>query len=101
MKDPGNQAMWNQALQTVAADHPNLTLWDWPSVLASSGIAISGDNTHLPGPNEYRARSALIADDVTARMGVSRHVGDRVVFGSAAGPSFQYQPVEPTRVIDT
>ena len=100
MKDPTNQATWNQALQTVAADHPNLTLWDWPSVLASSGLPISGDNTHLPGPNEYRARSTLIADDVTARLGVSRHVGDRVAT-AAGGPSYRYQPVEPTRVIDT
>ena len=35
------QQAWNQALQIVAAERPNLTLWDWPAALA--GIAI-----HLP-----------------------------------------------------
>jgi hypothetical protein len=100
MQDPTNQQTWNQALQTVAAERPNLTLWDWPTILAASGIKISGDNTHLPGPVEYLARSVLIADDVTARMGISRHVG-----AEAATPpgvaAYEYQPVDPTRVIDT
>ncbi|HSB88044.1 MAG TPA: SGNH/GDSL hydrolase family protein [Ilumatobacteraceae bacterium] len=100
MKDPSNQAMWNQALQTVAAERPNLTLWDWPSVLASSGIPIASDNTHLPTADAYRARSALIADDVTARMGVSRQVGSEVVFASGGAPLL-YRPVEPKRVLDT
>ena len=100
MKNPDYQAAWNQALQIVAAERPNLTLWDWPAILASSGIAISGDNTHLPGPAEYLARSVLMADDITARMGTSRHIGTEVG-PPAGGASYEYLPVDPTRVIDT
>jgi hypothetical protein len=99
-EDPNDQAAWNQALQIVAADHPNLTLWDWPTILASSGIQIAPDHTHLPGPSQYRARSVLIADDVTARLGVSRHIGTEVA-PPAPGPSFEYQTVSPIRIIDT
>jgi hypothetical protein len=101
MQVPANQDTWNQALQIVASQRPNLTLWDWPAILASSGIQISGDHTHLPGPADYLARSVLIADDVTARMGVSRHVGPEVSGFPTAGPAYEYQPVDPTRVIDT
>ncbi len=100
MKDPANQAAWNQALQIAAAERPNLTLWDWPAIVASAGIQLASDNTHLPGPAEYLARSVLMADDVTARMGVSRHVGGAVA-PPTAGASYAYQPVDPTRVIDT
>ena len=100
MKNPDYQDAWNQALQIVAAERPNLTLWDWPTILASSGIAISGDNTHLPGPAEYLARSVLMADDITARMGTSRHIGTEVG-PPAGGAAYEYLPVDPTRVIDT
>ncbi|HEX2783296.1 MAG TPA: SGNH/GDSL hydrolase family protein [Ilumatobacteraceae bacterium] len=101
MQVPANQDTWNQALQIVAAQRPNLTLWDWPTILAASGIHISGDHTHLPGPAEYLARSVLIADDVTARMGVARHVGPEVSGFPTGGPSYEYKPIDPTRVIDT
>ncbi len=100
MKDPADQAAWNQALQTAAAERPNLTLWDWPAIVASTGIQLASDNTHLPGPAQYLARSVLMADDVTTRLGVSRHVGGPVATPTA-GPSYNYQPVDPTRVIDT
>ena len=100
MKDPTDQALWNQALQTVAAERPNLTLWDWPSIVASTGIQLASDNTHLPGPSQYLARSVLMADDVTARLGTSRHIGGAAAL-PASGASYDYQPVDPTRVIDT
>ncbi|HEY7627696.1 MAG TPA: hypothetical protein VH761_11535, partial [Ilumatobacteraceae bacterium] len=100
MQDPNNQAMWNQALQTVAAERPNLTLWDWPQVLAASGLPIASDHTHLSTADAYRQRSVLIADDVTARMGVSRHVGNEVGITGGSAPLL-YRPVEPKRVLDT
>lgn len=100
-KDPTYQDAWNQALQIVAAERPNLTLWDWPSILVSSGIPIAADHTHLPGPAEYLARSTLIADDVTARLGVSRPVAGATVGLPAGGGALEYQPVDPIRVIDT
>jgi hypothetical protein len=100
MQRPEMQQAWNQALQIVAAERPNLTLWDWPTALASSGIQISADHTHLPGPAQYNARSALIADDVTTRMAPSRHVGVEVP-PPVGGASYTYLPANPVRLIDT
>jgi hypothetical protein len=95
-----NQTAWNQALQIVAAERPNLTLWDWPTIRAAAGIPLAADNTHLPGAAQYRQRSTMIADDVTTRLGGSRQVGPEVT-PPIAGPSYQYQPLPPQRVIDT
>ena len=100
-EQPAMQDAWNQALQIVAAERPNLTLWDWPAVLAATGIPIAPDHTHLPGPNEYRQRSTLIADDVTSRLGGSRATGAAEVTPPPAGASYTYRPVDPTRVLDT
>ena len=98
---PEYQVAWNQALQIVAAERPNLMLWDWPSIVAAQGIPLSADNTHLPGAPQYLQRSTLIADDVTTRLGGSRQVGPEVTPPSAGGPSYQYQPLPPQRVSDT
>ncbi|MEY2416791.1 MAG: hypothetical protein QOH53_2125, partial [Ilumatobacteraceae bacterium] len=95
-----NQDAWNQALQIVAAERPNLTLWDWPNIRIAEGIPIASDNTHLPGPSEYLQRSTLIAADVTSRLGGSRQIGPEVT-PPVGGPSYEYQPVPPTRVVDT
>jgi len=97
---PDNQAAWNHALQIVAAERPNLTLWDWPTIQQSSGIALAADHTHLPGAAQYSARSTLIADDVTQRLAGSRRIGDEVA-PPTGGTSYEYQPVAPHRVIDT
>ena len=97
---PANQEAWNQALQIVAAERPNLTLWDWPSIRIAAGIEISADNTHLPGASQYRQRSTLIADDVTDRLAGSRHIGSEVA-PPVSGTSFEYLPVPPKRLIDT
>ena len=100
MEKPDYEAAWNQALQIVAAERPNLTLWDWPAIVAATGVHLAADNTHLPGPAEYLARSVLMADDITARMGVSRPTG-MTVAPPAGGSAYEYLPVAPTRVIDT
>ena len=100
MEEAANQTAWNQALQIVAAERPNLTLWDWPTIRVASGIGIAADNTHLPGADDYRKRSTLIAEDVTTRLGVSRQVGQEVT-PPVGGPSYEYQPVPPRRVLDT
>ncbi len=99
-ENPDFQTAWNQALQIVAAERPNLTLWDWPSVLVAEGIPLSADNTHLPGAPQYLQRSTLMADDVTSKLGGSRQVGPEVT-PPAGGPSYQYQPLPPQRVTDT
>ncbi|HEY0519991.1 MAG TPA: SGNH/GDSL hydrolase family protein [Ilumatobacteraceae bacterium] len=97
---PENQTAWNEALQIVASERPNLTLWDWPSIRIAAGIPLAPDNTHLPGASQYRQRSTLIADDVTQRLGGSRPVGGAVA-PPTAGTSYQYRPLPPERVIDT
>ncbi len=97
---PANQEAWNQALQIVAAERPNLTLWDWPTIRVAAGIGISADNTHLPGAGQYQRRSTLIADDVTTRMAGSRSIGAEVA-APPGGASFEYGPVNPVRVVDT
>ena len=100
-EQPAMQDAWNQALQIVAAERPNLTLWDWPTIVVTSGIQLSADHTHLPGPSQYRARSTLIADDVTARLGIARRTGAAEVPPPVPGPSYMYHPVDPVRLIDT
>ena len=97
---PSNQEAWNQALQIVAAERPNLTLWDWPNVRIAAGIGIAADNTHLPGANQYRQRSELIAEDVTARLGGSRQVGGEVD-PPVGGAAYEYQTLPPQRLVDT
>ena len=97
---PSNQEAWNQALQIVAAERPNLTLWDWPNIRIAAGITMAADNTHLPGANQYRQRSELIADDVTTRLAGSRHIGDEVT-PPAGGASYAYRPLPPQRLVDT
>jgi hypothetical protein len=95
-----NQEAWNQALQIVAAERPNLTLWDWPNIRIAEGIPIAADNTHLPGASQYRQRSTLMANDVTDRLGGSRQIGPEVT-PPVGVDSYQYRPVAPTRVVDT
>ena len=97
---PSNQEAWNQALQIVAAERPNLTLWDWPTIRQNAGIPLAADNTHLPGASQYLQRSTLIADDVTTRLAGSRQVGGEVT-PPLGGVSYEYQPLPPLRVSDT
>ncbi len=97
---PTNQAAWNQALQIVAAERPNLILWDWPTIRVAAGIAIAPDNTHLPGAGQYLQRSAMIADDVTTRLAGSRQIGAEVAV-PPGGALYEYDPVDPVRVVDT
>ena len=96
-----NQTAWNQALQIVAAERTNLTLWDWPSIQAAAGIPLAADHTHLPGAPQYRQRSTLMADDITTRLGGSRQIPAGAVAPPPGGASYQYQPLPPLRVLDT
>lgn len=106
MPDPADAATWNQALDTVAARRAELVVWDWPAVIATSGIPISRDGVHLPTASAYRARSQLIADDVTARRGSALALGTVVTPPATDGTAgattgARYEPLPPTRVLDT
>ena len=100
MTKQSDQDAWNAALRTVATQRSNLVVWDWPSVQVSSGIAISSDRIHLPTAAAYRARSVLMANDVTARLGRARQVGPAAAL-PAASSALDYLPVTPQRVVDT
>jgi len=92
---------WNGALAAVAAQRPNLVLWDWPAALAASGITLSGDRVHLPTGAEYRKKSVLMADDFTMRVGVSRALDTTWSAPSVLGGPSQYQPLAQQRVYDS
>jgi hypothetical protein len=101
MKDPGDAAAWNNALAAVAARHPNLRLWDWPTAAAQNGIAIAKDGFHLPTGAAYVRRSRLMADDITARFGVSVQTGASESATAALGSPSEYQPLPLDRVYDS
>ena len=101
MKDPGYAAAWNNALAAVAATHPNMRLWDWPEAAAQNGIPIANDGFHLPTGAAYVRRSRLMADDVTARFGVSVQTGASESATAALGLPSDYQPLPLDRVYDS
>lgn len=101
MKDPGFAAAWNNALAAVAATHPNLRLWDWPTAAAQNGIPIANDGFHLPTGAAYVRRSRLMADDITARFGVAVQSGASEAAPSPLGSPSDYQPLPLDRVYDS
>lgn len=94
---------WNAALADVATKRPFVSLWDWPTARAANGIPSASDNIHLPTASAYRARSALMADDVTARFGVSNWIGgaDSVPSPAPLNAPLEYRPLALTRVYDS
>jgi hypothetical protein len=101
MPDQSNADVWNRALAAVAATHPNLRLWDWPSAQVASGIKLAPDHVHLPNGAEYRKRSTLMADDFTARLGVSNRVGAGAAVSTPLGSPSEYVPLAQHRVYDS
>lgn len=94
--------VWNDALAAVGATRPNLHLWDWPTIQAKAGIPLSTkDHIHLPTGAAYVQRSILIADDVTARFGMSNRVGAVETAPATIGSPSEYQPVALQRALDT
>ncbi|MEO6123263.1 MAG: hypothetical protein ABIR32_06100 [Ilumatobacteraceae bacterium] len=101
MTRQSDQDAWNNALLAVAAERPNLKLWDWPSIRITNEVPIGPDNIHLPDSSAYRKRSALMADDITTRLGVSQQVGGPAVAPVAVGAPSEFVPLPLDRVIDS
>jgi hypothetical protein len=101
MPDQHDADVWNEALTAVADARPNLHVWDWPAARVQAAIPLAGDGYHLPTGAAYVARSRLIADDVTARLGVSNHVGGGETPPDAIGATSEYQPLPLDRVFDS
>lgn len=76
-------------------------LWDWPAAQVASGIVLAGDHVHLPTGAEYRKKSALMADDFTARLGESRPVDTAWSAPTMLGGPSQYQSLPQQRVYDS
>jgi hypothetical protein len=98
---PSRQVMWNDALTRIAAS-TDLQVWDWPAVQVSTGIVLSDDRVHLAAPIDYRRKSALMADDVVARVGhLQTMPAEPSAPLQAAGPATVFHAVVPSRVADT
>jgi hypothetical protein len=92
---------YNAALDLVAAQRPNLRVWDWPAAQAANRVPMAWDFIHLPGLAAYRVRSTLMADDITARLGRAERIGVDAPLPVAAGTPGAYTPIDPARVRDT
>jgi hypothetical protein len=92
---------YNQALDLVAAERSNLRIWDWPTAAQADGIAIGADGVHLRDAANYRRRSVLMADDITAQLATGSRVGGDAPVPVAAGPPTEYEPLAPARILDT
>jgi len=92
---------YNGALDLVASERSNLKVWDWPAAQASNGIALSWDAIHLRDGPAYRSRSALMAQDITAQMGMGERTGTDAPLPAPTGAAAEYQPLPPVRVLDT
>lgn len=98
---PQDEQMWNAALQRVAADYPNLVLWDWPAARVAAGIPIAWDNIHLPHSAAYARRSALMTQALVDAVSGAEPSGQPPVTPTAVGPASTYVPLPPSRVLDT
>lgn len=101
MTEQADADAWNAALAAVAAQRSNLRLWNWPSIRVANDVPIGADNVHLPDSSAYRKRSALIADDVTARFGAAQQSGAAAPTPTAIGAPAEFVPVPLERVYDS
>jgi hypothetical protein len=93
--------VWNGALASAASKRPNLHLWDWPAAQVANSIPLSTDGVHLPTGAAYVRRSMLMADDFTARLGVSQHVGPAEPAPTPLGEPSVYVPLIQHRLYDS
>lgn len=100
---PGHATAWNTALDQMAAQRPNLVLWDWPVAQITHGIALSGDRIHLAGRAPYVRRSGIMAQEITDLLAVARPVtpAATVRFPAAANAPTTYVASAPLRLLDT
>ena len=60
---------------------------------AANGIPLAGDGFHLPTGAAYGARSMLMADDITGRLGASKRLGAPGTPPASTGRASEYLPV--------
>ncbi len=91
--------VWNSALNAVAAQRPNLHVWNWPAVMAGGGFP-SHDNIHL-SPDGYRKRSVLMAAEVVNATAKASRTGGDAPLPTPTAAATRYRALTPTRIIDT
>lgn len=91
--------IWNTTLAQVASEIGHLHTWDWPTVMATEGYR-SHDNVHLD-PAGYRRRSARMATQITVDVARAKRTGGDAPLPAPTAAASTYDPLPPTRVIDT
>lgn len=92
-------ATWNRALERVVAERSNVTTWDWPAALLGGSFPAS-DGIHLTGDG-YRTRSHMLAEHFSVSVAAGTRVGGDAPLPEPIGDPADYQPLVPTRVVDT
>lgn len=93
------QAVWNSALDDVAALRPELIVWDWATLYAGGGFP-SGDRIHL-SRDGYVERNRHIAEAATAIMVSTEFSGQSVALPQRTGTPSAFTPISPRRMLDT
>lgn len=93
------QAVWNSALDDVAALRPELIVWDWATLYAGGGFP-SGDRIHL-SRDGYVERNRHIAEAATAAMVFTEFSGQSVGLPQTTGTPSAFTPNPPRRMLDT
>lgn len=90
---------WNLALHQIAEERDDFFTWNWPQVLAASGLG-SWDNTHLSADG-YRTRSQFMAHEFSADLVAAARTGGDAPLATPTGTTTGVVPIGPIRVIDT
>ncbi len=93
------QTVWNSALEAVAAERPELIVWDWATLYAG-GEFPSGDRIHL-SPSAYVSRNGHIASEVTARLVTTQSSGQPVALPQVTSAPSAFSSIPPERILDT
>jgi len=99
--DTPRSLMWNDTLRRLAAERPNLVLWDWPAALAAANPPILMDlaRVHPVSGVQYVKRSRLMADHLTSQVGGARLIGAPVAAPASGVAPADYQPVPIERIV--
>lgn len=95
----GRANVWNAALLQIDAERDDFYTWDWPHEMATGGYS-TGDGVHL-GPDSYRKRSAVMAEQVTATLGWASPTGASAGLPAPAAAPSEFVPLTSARVLDT
>jgi hypothetical protein len=97
--DRARQNTWNAALVAVAAERPNLHVFDWAGVVAQHPDWLEPDGVHLKFPR-YQDRARLLAS-AALLLGRAQRTTSAPARTAAVGPPSALVPFTPRRALDT